>query len=61
MVSEVIAAPFLTPAIDRRQWSGSRPCRFTPREKAPGIHFIGGWASPRAGLEAVEKRKISCT
>jgi hypothetical protein len=25
---------------------------------APGIHWVGGWIGPRAGLEAVEKRKI---
>jgi hypothetical protein len=23
----------------------------------PGIHWIGGWVSPRAGLEPVEKRE----
>jgi hypothetical protein len=29
-----------------------------PRERAPGTHWIGGWEGPRAGLDAVEKRKI---
>jgi hypothetical protein len=38
---------------------------FTPRptalgERDPGSHWIGGWVSPRAGLDAVEKRTISC-
>jgi hypothetical protein len=28
-----------------------------PPEKAAGIHWIDGWVGPRAGLEAVEKRK----
>jgi hypothetical protein len=30
-----------------------------PRERAPGIHCIGGWVGPRAGLDAVVRRKIS--
>jgi hypothetical protein len=35
------------------------PDRFTPTESAPGTHCIGGWVRPRAGLDAVEKRKNS--
>jgi hypothetical protein len=27
-------------------------------ERAPGTHWIGGWVGPRAGLDAVMKRKI---
>jgi hypothetical protein len=34
------------------------PGRFTPRERAPGTHWIGGWVDPRGGLDAVEKRKF---
>jgi hypothetical protein len=30
----------------------------TPRERAPGIHWIGGWVGPRDVLDAVVKRKI---
>jgi hypothetical protein len=37
----------------------SRPGRFTPRERAPGTHWIGGWVGSRAVLDAVVKRKIS--
>jgi hypothetical protein len=36
------------------------PCSFTPREAAPRIHCIGGWVGTGAGLDDVEKRKISC-
>jgi hypothetical protein len=28
---------------------------FTPEEKAPGPHWIGGWVGPEAGLDDVEK------
>jgi hypothetical protein len=38
--------------------SASRPGRFTSREGAPCTHWIGGWVGPRAGLDAVVKRKI---
>jgi hypothetical protein len=42
---------FLTLALVEGEQSASRPGRFTPEERAPGIHWIGGWANPRAGLE----------
>jgi hypothetical protein len=48
----------LTSALDGRDWPASRPCRFTPRERAPGTPWIGGWLGPRAVLDAVVKRKI---
>jgi hypothetical protein len=28
-------------------WLASRPCRFTPRERSPGTHWIGGWVDPQ--------------
>jgi hypothetical protein len=34
------------------------PARFTPRERAPGTHWIGGWVGPRAVLDVMVKRKI---
>jgi hypothetical protein len=40
------------------EWSASRPCRFTPGERAPGSPWIGGWVDPRAGLDDMEKRKF---
>jgi hypothetical protein len=38
--------------------SWSRSCRFNPGEGSPGTHWVGGWVVPRAGLDAVEKRKF---
>jgi hypothetical protein len=34
--------------------------RFTPGERTPGTHWIGGWVGPRAGLNAGARRKILC-
>jgi hypothetical protein len=44
------------------KWSeltASRPCLFTSGERAPGIHWTGGWVGPRTSLNATEKKKIS--
>jgi hypothetical protein len=49
---------FLTSALDGGEGSASRPYRFTPGEKALGTGFIDDWEGPKAGLDAVEKRKI---
>jgi hypothetical protein len=48
----------LTSGRDGGEWSASRSGRFTPTERAPGTHWIGGWMGPRAVLDAVVKRKI---
>ncbi|PNF15375.1 hypothetical protein B7P43_G00968 [Cryptotermes secundus] len=45
---------FLTSALAGGERSASRPGRFTPGERAPGTHWIGGWA----GLGNVEKGKF---
>jgi hypothetical protein len=45
-------------ALAGGEWSASRPCRFTPGERAPGTHWIVGWVDPRAGLNDTEKRKF---
>jgi hypothetical protein len=49
----------LTLAIDEGEWSDSRLGSFTPRERAPGNHWIGGCVGPRAVLDVVVKRKFS--
>jgi hypothetical protein len=38
----------LTSAPDGSEWSASHPGHFTPKERVPGIHWIGGWVGPRA-------------
>jgi hypothetical protein len=49
---------FLTSALVGGEWSASHHGCFTPREMAPGTHWIGGWVDPRAGLDDAEKRKL---
>jgi hypothetical protein len=40
------------------EWSPSHLDRFTPGERAPHTHWIGGWVVPRICLDDVENRKI---
>jgi hypothetical protein len=53
------AAPSFTSTLVGDEWSVSRPCRFTLRERSPVTYSIGGWVGPRDGLDAVEWRKMS--
>jgi hypothetical protein len=46
--------PFFTSSLDGSEWLASRPGRFTPKETAPDIHWVGGLAVPRDSLEAVK-------
>jgi hypothetical protein len=46
---------FLTSALLGGKWSASHSGRFTPGERAPGAHWIGGWVGPKAGLDDMEK------
>jgi hypothetical protein len=46
---------FLISALAGGEWSTSRPSRFTPGERTPGTHLIGGWVDPGAGLDDMEK------
>jgi hypothetical protein len=47
----------LTSALDRDEWSVSRLGLFIPGERAPGTHWKGVTVGPRAGLNAVERRR----
>jgi hypothetical protein len=49
---------FFNSALDGGEWSASRPGRFTPSERPPDTHWIGGWMGPRAILDMVVKIKI---
>jgi hypothetical protein len=49
---------FLTLALVGGEWSTSRPGRFTPGERGPGTHWIGGWVDLRAGPDDLEERKF---
>jgi hypothetical protein len=56
-----IAPPLLTSELEV---SGQlhAPTALPPGERAPGTHWIGGWVGPKAGIDAVKKRKIlDCT
>jgi hypothetical protein len=46
-----ISTHSLTSVLDGGDWSASRPGRFTPRERAPGTHWIGGWVGPTYHME----------
>jgi hypothetical protein len=37
------------------EWPASCPGHFTPEERALSTHWIGGWVSPRTGLDDVER------
>jgi hypothetical protein len=49
---------FLTSALAGSEGTALRLCRFNRRRKSPGTQWIGGWVRPRAGLDAVQKRKF---
>jgi hypothetical protein len=48
----------LTSALAGGEWSAPCPSGFTPTERAPHTHWIGGWVGPRTVLDVVVKRKI---
>jgi hypothetical protein len=56
---EVQLHTFLTWTLYKGEWLALRPCRFTPRKRAPVTHWIGVWMSPRVGLGAAAKDKNS--
>jgi hypothetical protein len=55
VVVDVQTHVFLTSALVGNEWSASRFGHFTPGERDPGTHWIGGWVGPRASLDNMEK------
>jgi hypothetical protein len=51
-------APRILDLGTKWEYSASRPRCFTPKERALGTYWIGGWVGPRAVLDTVVKRKI---
>jgi hypothetical protein len=48
-----LALPPLTSALDGDEWSAARFGRFTHKDKAPCIHWTGGWMSLKGALDAI--------
>jgi len=51
---------FLTLALDGGKWSASRPGRFNFRKNPTRTYWIESSVHPRAGLDAVPKRRDPC-
>jgi hypothetical protein len=49
---------FLTSALVGGEWSASPSGSFTPGERAPCTHWIGGWLDPGTDLDDIENRKF---
>jgi hypothetical protein len=49
-----------TSPTDRGEWPGSGSSRCIPAEIVTGTNFIAGWVGPTAGLNPLEKMKVSC-
>jgi hypothetical protein len=48
----------LTSALVGGESSASFPYSFTPKERARGARWIGGWVDPSASLDDMEKWKF---
>jgi hypothetical protein len=56
---EVWLHAFLSSALGRGEWSDSRPGRFTLGLRDAVTNWIRVWVRPRAGLDAVARKKQS--
>lgn len=50
----------LSLALGGSEWSASYPNHLTPRERSPNTHLIGGWVSPRFGLDFLWRKRKNC-
>jgi hypothetical protein len=55
-----IAPPLLTPALYGANGQLHVPAALPLKERASVIYWVGGWLGFRAGMDAMEKKKISC-
>jgi hypothetical protein len=51
------APRIFTSTLNAGEWSASHPGHFTPGERAPGNHWIGGWMGPGTGLDVPVGKK----
>jgi hypothetical protein len=58
MGSGYIGPRSLDQALSGGEWSGLRPCLFTPGGRSPRYPLEGGWVDPRAGVNDVEWGKF---
>jgi hypothetical protein len=56
MVTGGMALPFLILSLDG-EWLASCPRCFTPAERGPGTHCIGGWVGPEQVWTLWEREK----
>jgi len=47
---------FLTSVLKEGKWSVLGPCRSNLEKTAPSTHYTGGWVSPSARIQALEKK-----
>jgi hypothetical protein len=53
---DVYTHVFLISAPAGDEWSASHLGRFTPGERSPCTHWIGGWFDPRTSVDNVERK-----
>jgi hypothetical protein len=46
---------FLNLALVGGEWLASLSSRFTPGDRTPGTHWIGGWVGLRTGVDDVDR------
>jgi len=57
---EVWLLLFLTWAVDRGEQSASHLNSISVGERAHYTYWTGDWVAPKAGMEPLKKREISC-
>lgn len=58
---EIQLPPFFTLALGGREWPTSHPGCFTSEERDLSSHKIKSWVDPRADLDILKQKLVSCT